>query len=539
MALRIYNTRTGEKELFTPLHPGRVGMYVCGVTTYNLCHIGHGRASVVFDVVYRELTRRGFDVTYIRNYTDVDDKIIKRGHLEGLPASEIADKYVEATRVDMEALGCLPPTHTPRVTQHIDDIISLVKTLVERNHAYPAPSGEDAANEDVYFEVGSFSPYGQFSGRNLEDLRAGARVEVNEEKRSPLDFALWKAAKPGEPSWQSPWGAGRPGWHIECSAMCVHYLGATFDIHGGGSDLIFPHHENEIAQSEGANGQKLANYWMHNGMLTVNQEKMSKSLNNFFTIRDALERFHREAIRLFLLSTQYRNPADFSSDSLEEAEAGLERLYQAVAAGEKLLGKDKTARGELARTLLKGDLAQLLAAQPWTERKGLWELEPGRWTPAEQELQTLAQTVLNQLTEAMDDDFNTARALGHLFELARGIGRLAAVQPKGGTNAPAALASALIVLKGFSAQILGLLVETPERFAQDLNQRRLKSLPITEAEIEASIVARKQARADKNWAESDRIRDALLAQGIVLEDSHEGTLWKVVSRQFAERPLDA
>lgn len=524
MALRIYNTRTGDKELFTPLNPGSVGMYVCGVTTYNLCHIGHGRASVVFDVVYRELKRRGYSVTYVRNYTDVDDKIIRRAHEEGLTALQVADKYVEATAVDMMALGCLPPTHTPRVTEHIDDIVSLVDTLVHKEHAYAVPGG------DVYFSVGSFAPYGNFSGRNVDDLKAGARVEINEQKTSPVDFALWKGAKPGEPAWHSPWGEGRPGWHIECSAMCVHYLGKTFDIHGGGSDLIFPHHENEIAQSEAANETTLANYWMHNGMITVNQEKMSKSLNNFFTIRDALERFHRESIRVFLLSTQYRNPVDFSNESLEEAEAGLERLYQAVGQAEKLLGRDKTPRGAAMRTLLEQPVEQLLSQKPWEGQGSPWDLKPHYTSAHEKELLALAIQTLTQLEEAMDDDFNSARAMGHLFELARGIGRLGALQSKGGTGTPAALGTALIVLRGFAYQVLGLLTERPEVFSRDLNLRRLKGLAITEAEILAQIAARKQARVEKRWSDSDAIRDSLAAAGVVLEDSPEGTLWKIPGR---------
>lgn len=525
MALRIYNTRTGQKEVFEPLNPGKVGMYVCGVTTYNLCHIGHGRASVVFDVIYRELMRRGFQVTYVRNYTDVDDKIIDRAHKEGSTPEAIADKYVEATRVDMEALGCLPPSHTPRVTQHIPEILQIVDTLVQREHAYSLPNG------DVYFSVESFEPYGAFSGRNIDDLRAGARVEVNELKRSPVDFALWKGARPGEPRWESPWGAGRPGWHIECSAMCSHYLGQTFDLHGGGSDLIFPHHENEIAQSEAANGQTLARYWMHNGMITVNQEKMSKSLNNFFTIRDALERFHRESLRMFLLSTQYRNPVDFSNESLEVAEAGLERLYNALAQTQKQLSRDKSARGDAARALLSGDLTAAFAAAPWQHKNAPFDFDRGRLNADEKELLKLTEHTLSQIDEAMDDDFNTARVLGHLFELARGMGRFMVRQPKGSAFAAPVLAAAQVVLQGYSQQVLGVLNESPEAFQRDLNTRRLKSLPITEAEVLALIEARRQARAAKDWAESDRLRDAILHAGIAVEDSPEGTLWKVMSRQ--------
>jgi cysteinyl-tRNA synthetase len=525
MTLRIYNTRTGDRELFTPIQPGHVRMYVCGVTVYNLCHMGHGRAAVVFDVVYRELRRRGFQIDYVRNYTDVDDKIIRRGLEEGLTALEVADKYVAATRQDMEALGCLPPTHEPRVTRFIEPIIQLIERLIASGHAYAAENG------DVYYAVESFAPYGDFSHRNLSELRAGARIEVNEDKRNPLDFALWKGAKPGEPAWESPWGLGRPGWHIECSAMANTLLGETMDIHGGGSDLIFPHHENEIAQSEAATEKPLARYWMHNGMITVDGEKMSKSLNNFFTIRDALVRFNREALRLFLLSTQYRSPVDFSNESLEEAEAGLERLYQAVAQAEKLIERDKTPRGAQLRELLAGSsAAMLLARHPWTSIEAPWDVPVARWSAAEQELMTLAEQVRIRLDEAMEDDFNTARALGHLFELARGIGRFATVQPRGGAQASPALGAALIVLRGFCQEVLGLLTLSPTAFQEDLNLRRLQGRDITAEEIAAQIAAREEARACKDWSRSDRIRDELAAKGVLLEDSREGTLWKVTAR---------
>ncbi len=524
MTLRIYNTRTGEKEPFTPLEPGRVSIYVCGVTTYNYCHIGHGRAMVVFDVVARELRRRGLEVNFVRNYTDVDDKIIRRSLQESISAQEVSDKYVHATQEDILALGCHPPTVEPRVTEHMDDIISLIQRLVEKGHAYPS-------NGDVYFSVESFTPYGRFSNRNLEDLRAGSRIEINEQKANPLDFALWKAAKPGEPAWESPWGGGRPGWHIECSAMSAHYLGESFDIHGGGSDLVFPHHENEIAQSEAASGKMLARYWMHNGMITVNQEKMSKSLNNFFTIREALVRFHREAIRLFLLSTQYRNPVDYSDTSLEESEAGLERLYQAVAQAEKFIARDKSPRGIQVRELLEQIPAErLMKERPWSRLEAPWEVPTARLSLAERELLELTEQVQQRLDEAMDDDFNTARALGHLFELARAIGRFVTVQPKVSAGATPVLAAAQSVLVGFSRDVLGLLSVTPAAFQEDLNIRRLQGRDVTPEAIDAQIAERREARASKDWARSDRIRDQLADQGIVLEDSPEGTLWKVTSR---------
>lgn len=524
MALRIYNTRTGEKELFVPLDPGRVRMYVCGVTTYNLCHIGHGRASIVFDVVFRELRRRGYEVTYVRNYTDVDDKIIRRAHEERSTAQAIADKYVAAAREDMAALGCLPPTLEPRVTGFIEDIIGLIQRLIESGHAYAAENG------DVYYAVESFPAYGSFSGRNLEDMRAGARIEINEQKANPLDFALWKNAKPGEPAWESPWGPGRPGWHIECSAMSTRLLGATLDIHGGGSDLIFPHHENEIAQSEAVTGLQLARYWMHNGMITVDKEKMSKSLNNFFTIRDALVRFHRESIRLFVLATQYRNPVDFSNDSLEEAEAGLERLYNAVLQAEKMLERDKTPRGEQMRALLASSSHALLQNHPWTAQASPWDVPVGKWAASERELLELAEQTRLRLDEAMEDDFNTARAIGHLFELARGIGRFVTGQPRGSAQSAAAMGAALVVLREFARGVLGLLSVAPGEFQQDLNLRRLQGRDITAEDILARISAREEARARKDWPLSDSIRDELAARGVLLEDSREGTLWKVASR---------
>ncbi len=330
MALRVYNTLSGEKEVFVPLKPGRAGMYVCGVTVYDFCHIGHARANVVFDVIYRYLRYAGYDVTYVRNYTDIDDKIINRANQEGVDYRTISDRYIQAFDEDMERLGLAKPTVEPKATDHIGGIIAIIETLISKGHAYESEG-------DVYYAVETFPDYLKLSKRNLDEMKAGARVEVGDKKRHPMDFALWKDSKPGEPWWQSPWGKGRPGWHIECSAMSMEFLGATFDFHGGGKDLIFPHHENEIAQSEAANGCQFVRYWLHNGFVNINSEKMSKSLGNFFTIRQVLEKFDPETLRFFILSAHYRSPIDFSDQNLDEARTGLERIYSCLAALDEVL----------------------------------------------------------------------------------------------------------------------------------------------------------------------------------------------------------
>ena len=333
MGLRVYNTLTQSKEEFIPLQEGRIGMYVCGVTAYDLCHIGHARNAVVFDVIYRYLLYKGYQVTYVRNFTDVDDKIINRAQQEGINTEEIAARYIQEFSVDMGALGLKEPTVEPKATEHIPEMIDMVQRLIAKGHAYQVGG-------DVYFAVDGFSGYGRLSKRSLDEMQAGARIEVDEKKRNPLDFALWKAAKPGEPSWDSPWGRGRPGWHIECSAMSQKYLGDTLDIHGGGKDLIFPHHENEIAQSEGASGKPFVRYWLHNGFVNIDREKMSKSLGNILTIKEILRDYHPELVRLFLLSRHYRSPIDYSSQGMEEARKNLERFYQTLAGIEEGLGKE-------------------------------------------------------------------------------------------------------------------------------------------------------------------------------------------------------
>jgi len=379
MALRLYNTLTGQKEPFIPQVPGKAGMYVCGVTVYDYCHIGHARAGIVFDVIYRYLQYAGYDVTFVRNYTDIDDKIINRANQEGTDYRTIADRYIAAFDEDMGRLGLAKPTIEPKATDHIDDIIAIIQRLIANGHAYEAAG-------DVYFAVETFGDYLKLSKRNLEDMQAGARVEVDERKQNPMDFALWKGSKPGEPWWESPWGKGRPGWHIECSAMSMRFLGPSFDIHGGGKDLVFPHHENEIAQSECANGCQFVKYWLHNGFVNINSEKMSKSLGNFFTIREVLELFDAEVLRFFILQAHYRSPLDYSDQNLREAQAGLTRIYEALAA--------------LDAALAKPDGAAAAA-------------------PSLTELTEKAQQLLPRFQEAMDDDFNTAQTLGVIFDLIR------------------------------------------------------------------------------------------------------------------------
>ena len=387
MALQIYNTLTGKKEEFVPLEPGRIRMYVCGITVYDLCHIGHARSAIVFDVIYRYLLSLGYQVTYVRNFTDIDDKIIRRAAEEGTDYRTIADRYIRAFYEDMDRLGLLRPTLEPLATEHISEMIEIVRKLVEKGAAYKAGT-------DVYFRVDRFPGYGKLSGRDTEDMMAGARVEVDENKINPLDFVLWKGSKPGEPAWESPWGPGRPGWHIECSAMATKYLGLTIDVHGGGKDLVFPHHENEIAQSEMAFDAPFVRYWIHNGFVNINNEKMSKSLGNFLTIRDVLQDVHPESLRLFVISKHYRSPVDFSDETVAEAERGLERLYGTLeAVKQRAAGADGA---EYSDEVLK-------------------KQDP--------ELYEKAESLPALFAEAMNNDFNTAQAIGYIFALQRNLQR--------------------------------------------------------------------------------------------------------------------
>ncbi|MFH1807770.1 MAG: cysteine--tRNA ligase [Pseudomonadota bacterium] len=501
MGLQIYNTRTRQKEPFAPAAAPKVGMYVCGVTVYDLCHIGHARVYVAFDVVARALRHKGFDLTYVRNFTDVDDKIIKRANERGESAVDLASRFIETFHADMSLLGVAPADIEPRVSEHMPQIIELVKTLVDREHAYVVEGTSEG--QDVYFAVRSFASYGGLSGRDLDDLQAGARVDVDERKRDPTDFALWKSAKPGEPWWDSPWGKGRPGWHIECSAMGMHYLGHTLDIHGGGKDLVFPHHENEIAQSEAATGQPFVRMWMHNGFVNIDQEKMSKSLGNFFTIREVVERFDPEALRYFLLSTHYRSPLNFSDAVVEEAESRVMYVYETLAR-----------------------LDETLAS-----------------TPAEPDGEPLSQVFAHdglpyqpraEFEAALDDDFNTPRTLSVLAELLRIANALMDGKEKeliGRKLKPAARARLLDAWKlEFEPlqRVLGLGQKDPRPFLDALRERRCRRRDIDPTWVEEQLAQRGEAKASKDFARADQIRTELTDRGVEVRDTRDGTLWRVI-----------
>lgn len=458
--IKLYNTMTRRKQPLVPLEPGKVRMYVCGMTVYDYCHLGHARVMVAFDVVTRYLRWRGLDVIYVRNITDIDDKILRRAEENGESITALTERMIAAMHEDEARLGVLRPDHEPRATGHVAEIISMIDTLIDKGYAYPA------ANGDVYYRVRKFADYGKLNNRNLDEMRAGARVDIDEHKEDPLDFVLWKAAKPGEASWTSPWGEGRPGWHIECSAMSKCCLGDTFDIHGGGPDLTFPHHENEIAQSEAANGKPFVNTWMHAGAVRVNQEKMSKSLGNFFTIREVLEVHDPEVVRYLLVASHYRSPINYAPESLAEARKSLERFYTALDGV------------ELANEATVGD-AHYQA----------------------------------RFTAAMDDDLNTPEALSVLFELARELNRAKQEDP---AKAPG-LAAELRRLGG----VLGLFGQEPASFLKGVQA----ALPLAEEEIEARIARRTAAKQARDFAAADAIRDELAALGIVLKDSREGTRW--------------
>ncbi|MBI4962031.1 MAG: cysteine--tRNA ligase [Desulfomonile tiedjei] len=493
MSLRIYNTLTRKKEEFEPVKPGKVGMYVCGVTVYDMCHIGHARSVVLFDVIYRYLLKTGHEVTYVRNFTDVDDKIINRANQLGENWKSLAERFIKEFYIDMDALGVRRPTVEPKATEHIPQIQSIIGKLITRGHAYEVDG-------DVMFSVESFKSYGKLSGKKTDELMAGARVEVDDKKENPLDFALWKAAKPGEPSWDSPWGPGRPGWHIECSAMSMEYLGERFDIHGGGSDLTFPHHENEIAQSEGATGKPFARYWIHNGFVNIRSEKMSKSLGNVLNIRDILKIVHPDVLRLFLLSSHYRSPLDYSENSIKEASAGLERLYAALDS-------------------LKG----LISAQGTAE-----ELPP--------ELSGITE----RFTQAMDDDFNTPRGLAVIFEAARAINRIVTEAGSSKENIPSQekLAAVHQEMIDLAREVLGLLSEDPRVFLEDMRERELRRLQelkvldttlevLNREQIEAKILERAEARKQKDFARADEIRQWLADRKVHLKDGPDGTTWEI------------
>ncbi len=490
MTLRVYNTLNQKKEEFQPIAQGKVGIYVCGPTVYDSAHLGHARAAVVFDVIVRYLRHRGLEVTYVRNITDVDDKIIKRAQEEGTCPRDISQKYAQEYEEDMAALGVRPPDVAPRVTDHIPEIQMLIQKILDRDRAY-------VVEGDVYFRIEAFPEYGKLSKREKEMMIAGARVDVDPRKRSPMDFALWKAVKPGEPSWPSPWGDGRPGWHIECSAMSMKYLGETFDIHGGGKDLIFPHHENEIAQSEGATGKPFARYWLHNGFININAEKMSKSLGNFLTIREMIKRYHPEVIRHFLLSAHYRSPLDFTEEALAESGKALERFY--------------TAMREAKNTLKVQNPQSLRAVSP---------------TGPEAAIRNPQSSVLmDQFLSAMDDDFNSALAIGYVYEAIREMNKLLIISHK--ESAVIDQLSAVIDQINEISGVLGIFGLDPDQYLEQRKMTKVAARDINTEEIERLIAERVKARKDRDFAAADRLRNELKAKGIVLEDTPQGTIWKV------------
>ena len=478
MNLNIYNTLARKKEPFKSVEPGKVLMYVCGPTVYDSCHIGHARAFVVFDVIVRYFEVAGMAVTYVRNFTDVDDKIINRANELNMSSLELADIYIKEFKDDMEALHVAPPTVEPRVTEHIPEIVAFIEKLIHKGAAYTIEG-------DVYFSVEFFKEYGKLSGRRLEDMEAGSRVDIDRRKRNPFDFALWKSAKPSEPYWESPWGQGRPGWHIECSAMSSKFLGRTFDIHGGGKDLIFPHHENEIAQSECATGTVFANYWVHNGFVNINQEKMSKSLGNFLMVKDVLKHFHPEAVRLFLLSKQYRNPIDFSDGALLESTTALDRIYALLQRLENHIGPfDKKA----------------------------------------EETDEIFDTYWKRFCEAMDDDFNTARALAVIFDAVRQANRH--LDEKNGTIATTLLSNLRRAIFEMG-KVLGVLNQSADVYLSEKKSTQVEKQDIDPAEVESLLKDRETARKDKDWNKADEIRDRLAAMNVVIEDRPDGTAWKI------------
>jgi len=489
MSLKIYNTATRTKEVFEPIQQGRVGIYVCGITAYDVCHVGHARAAIVFDVVARYLQTTGYQVTYVKNFTDIDDKIIDRANREGVDFTEIAQRYMQAYEEDMAALGIQPPTVAPKATEHIGDMIALIKNLEDRGYAY-------CVDGDVYFAIQRDPDYGKLSGRNLEEMMAGARVEINDKKRSPLDFALWKKSKAGEPFWESPWGKGRPGWHIECSAMSRRYLGETFDIHGGGEDLIFPHHENESAQSRAATGKPLAHYWMHNGFVKINSEKMSKSLGNIFPIREILTMYHPEILRLFILQSHYRSPIDYSDSALNETRSALIRSYTALK-------------------LVKDILHQKRVDQAKSTPDG---------ATREEKVAAALKELRNKFNAAMDDDFNTAQALGYVFETVRLLNQIATEKGARTAENMKLLVSAKNTLDYFGS-VLGVFQSDPDQFFDTDKEQQLDKRGLKAEIIEEKIHQRNLARAAKDWATADAIRAQLAELHVVLKDSAQGTQW--------------
>ncbi len=490
MSIRIYNTLTHKKEPLAPIEPDHVKLYVCGITSYDYCHIGHARSSLAFDMIVKYLRYRDYRVTFVRNFTDIDDKIIKRAQEQDTSSEALANRFIEEFYVDMDFLGLERPDIEPRATEHIPEMIALISSLITKNMAY-------AVDGDVYYAVNEFRDYGKLSRRNLDDMQAGARISINEKKKHPMDFALWKSSKPGEPAWESPWGPGRPGWHTECSAMSKKYFGDTFDIHGGGKDLIFPHHENEIAQSEAANEAPFVNMWIHHGFVTVRNEatseteKMSKSLGNFLTIRELSEKYHPEALKLFVFATQYRNPLEYSEQAMQDAESGLTRLYECLAGYYSL-----KQNGDSSTTSVISDK------------------DSNRLTSLEQRFQ-----------QAMDNDFNSAQAIGHLFDTAKIINKVVGKFQSSQSPDDLLLIEKSVTTLVKLAQILGILKESAEDFLRSRKQSILKDIDIDEDTINQLIEQRYQARQAKNWELGDQIRHKLLAYNIELKDGPDGTSW--------------
>lgn len=477
MALRVFNTMTGKKQIFEPLESGKVRMYVCGPTVYDACHIGHARSVVVFDVIARYLKAIGYEVTYVRNFTDIDDKIIDKANQLEIAPKAVAERYIKEFYEDMDALNVERATIEPRATDHIKPMIQFIERLIEGGYAY-------RVNGDVFYSVEKFKAYGKLSGRRLEDMEAGARIDIDERKKNPFDFVLWKAAKPGEPNWESPWGMGRPGWHIECSAMSSQYLGVTFDIHGGGKDLCFPHHENEIAQSESVSQKPFVRYWIHNGFVNINHEKMSKSLGNFLMIKDVLKTYHPEVIRLFLLSNHYRSPIDFTEKIMEEARTGLDKMYALLLRAGNEIGFEQQR-----------------------------EIAPGDW--------------FRQFCEAMNDDFNTARGIGIIFEAVRTINRLLDQHENNlYDQAKQTIASGLADVLRIGS-ILGILLDSPAVYFDKKQKKILEEKAVDPTIIAKLVEKRAAARKARDWATADQIRDQLAEMDVVIEDRPDGTVWKI------------
>ena len=486
--MRIYNSMTGSKEELVPIRPGKITMYACGVTVYDRCHIGHARSAIVFDVISRYLRYKGFETTFARNFTDVDDKIIKKANEENMAWDAVARKYIDEYYLDMDMLGVARADIEPRATEHIKEMIDVISALIDKGFAYAVAEGD---NSSVYFAVANFADYGKLSKKDLDDLLSGARVSVDERKQSPADFALWKASKEGEPFWESPWGKGRPGWHIECTAMAIKHLGESIDIHGGGADLTFPHHENEIAQSEAYTGKPFARYWVHNGFITIDKEKMSKSLGNFFTIREVLAKYDPEVVRLFVISSHYRSPIEFSNDQLRDAEASLDRFYTTISRMDDFTAKAGEQAGKAA-----GNASALEA---------------------------MLSGFAGSFKDAMDDDFNSALAIGHLFELVREINRYLDMKPAG--SASAELMKRAKGMLTETGAVLNLFGRTPHQW--NVSLLKVRNIPLSEAAIEKKIMERKAARDSKDWAKADSVRKALDDSGIILEDNKDSTAWKV------------